>query len=215
MIALCIPVRLYVLPKIFTEDELILLDSDPNTVKMWLANQQVEDDEDEPLLGEDDEEEDADTKGESGEGGIESKTAAAAEGDAPKQPRKRVKRKKTVSCPTGALMFSEEPSVLGPQLKPMFVGGAGMMMMGTNPASRAEDGTSSDTSDTMEGIDLASNSQPRRRPRASREQRRSNSCPVPNMFFQVELVTPSHVRGLSNDGLPTLHEGNHSQHSVS
>ena len=68
------------MPKIFTEDELILLDSDPNTVKMWLANQQMEDDEDEPLLGEDEEEEDTEggTTGESGEGGIEPKTAATA-----------------------------------------------------------------------------------------------------------------------------------------
>lgn len=58
---------------------------------------------------------------------------------------------------------------------------------------------------------------PIRRPRAYCEERRSNSCSVPNTFFQVqvELIAPSHVRGFSNDELPTLHGGNHSQHSVS
>ena len=47
MIALCIPIRLYALPKIFTEDELILIDSDPKTVKTWIAHHEEEEHEEE------------------------------------------------------------------------------------------------------------------------------------------------------------------------
>lgn len=36
MIAACIPIRMFLLPKIFSEEELILLDTDEGTVKEWL-----------------------------------------------------------------------------------------------------------------------------------------------------------------------------------
>eukprot|EP00581_Thalassiosira_minuscula_P018268 CAMPEP_0183720026 /NCGR_PEP_ID=MMETSP0737-20130205/12760_1 /TAXON_ID=385413 /ORGANISM="Thalassiosira miniscula, Strain CCMP1093" /LENGTH=777 /DNA_ID=CAMNT_0025949833 /DNA_START=40 /DNA_END=2373 /DNA_ORIENTATION=- len=215
LIAACIPIRLYVLPKIFTADELILIDSDPNTVKMWLANQQAEDDEEEPLIDDDDSDE---FSKDNNEGDIESKHAQGAEETSSKPATTRkVRRKKTVSCPTGALMFTEEPSALGPQLKPqMFVGGnAGLFMTGTSPSVQTSaDDSSAQTHDTLEGIDLATQqkgAQTRRRGRASREERRSNSCPVPNMMFEIELISPEEVK--HSDGLPTLHEAQHSQHS--
>ena len=37
IIALCIPIRLYVLPRIFTQEELVMIDSDEETVKKWFA----------------------------------------------------------------------------------------------------------------------------------------------------------------------------------
>jgi hypothetical protein len=37
IIALCIPFRVYVLPKLFTEEELIMLDSDETAIQNWLA----------------------------------------------------------------------------------------------------------------------------------------------------------------------------------
>jgi hypothetical protein len=36
IIALCIPIRLYILPRIFTEEELVMIDSDDATIKAWL-----------------------------------------------------------------------------------------------------------------------------------------------------------------------------------
>jgi len=36
MILLCIPVRIYLLPKIFSEDELILLDGSPEAIERWI-----------------------------------------------------------------------------------------------------------------------------------------------------------------------------------
>lgn len=41
-ILLCIPVRLYVLPKIFTEDELTLLDGTPEEIESWLLKNDPE-----------------------------------------------------------------------------------------------------------------------------------------------------------------------------
>jgi hypothetical protein len=41
IIALCIPVRVYVLPKIFTEEELVLLDTDDETVKKMFAEKEA------------------------------------------------------------------------------------------------------------------------------------------------------------------------------
>ena len=44
VIACCIPIRLYVLPRFFTEKELIMLDSDDATIRKWLiANGEAED----------------------------------------------------------------------------------------------------------------------------------------------------------------------------
>lgn len=37
VIALCIPFRVYILPKLFTEEELIMLDSDDTAIQNWLA----------------------------------------------------------------------------------------------------------------------------------------------------------------------------------
>ena len=203
LIAACIPFRLYVLPRIFTRDELILIDSDPRTVKLWIAHHEHEEEEGEPLL------EGGETKKDEG-----SEAATAEEGDiesghvqptieVPAKPR--VRRKKALSCPTGALMFSEEPSVLGPQLKPqMRVGGSsGFMLVDASPKpSTAHPNIPAYTPDMLEGIDLEMPSaRPRRRPRPSREERRATSCPASNELFGKAKVYDIQ--------LPTVNESSH------
>ncbi|KAL7523767.1 hypothetical protein ACHAWF_000658 [Thalassiosira exigua] len=118
LIAACITVRLYLLPKIFTEDELVLIYSDPKTAKLWIASHQHPSEEpfiDKDAIGDDSSKDDTVP-----ESDVESPPIPAVSEASTKR---RVRRTKTVSCPTGALMFSEEPSVHGPQLKPQIMGG--------------------------------------------------------------------------------------------
>ncbi|KAL7524731.1 hypothetical protein ACHAXR_001809 [Thalassiosira sp. AJA248-18] len=201
LIALCIPLRLYALPKIFTEDELVLIDSDPKTVKTWIAHHEAEEHEEEPLL-DDSATKDA-SRDESKEGDIESQLS-----EAPKKARHRARRMKTMSCPSGALMFLEEPSVLGPQLRPQMVArsNTGLLLIDTTANA-----SNSDASDTLEGMDLATSSpNPRRRRR-----QKTRSCPEPNMMFgepqllDIEMPRTAFSSGNEANGnqvLPTLHE---------
>ena len=39
MILLCIPVRIYLLPKIFSDDELVLLDGSPEDIETWILTE--------------------------------------------------------------------------------------------------------------------------------------------------------------------------------
>lgn len=130
-IALCIPIRLYVLPKIFTEDELILIDSDPQSVKLWIAQQTPEDEEVE-LLADDKETQDSCKAEDTLDFEIQ------PVGSPPKH--RRVKHAKSKSCPTSTLMFSEEPSALGPQLKPqMIVGNTGLLILSKHNVHEVND----------------------------------------------------------------------------
>lgn len=187
LIAACIPVRIYLLPMIFNEDELILIDSDPNTVKMWIANKQAEGQIDGAEKGDDDDNKDTD------------QSTPTAGSESPSAQSSRRNRAKTLSCPTGALMFSEQPSMLGPKLMPQMVVGDNAGMFFAAPP-RAMPTVADDS------IEMADVSQQGRRARASRDQRRSNSCPVPNMFFGVELVNPTNVRGTFKEALPAVME---------
>ena len=186
LIALCIPVRIFLLPKIFNQDELILIDSDPNTVKMWIANKEQEE---ELLLGGEDGEDNAEddvSKHDEEEGVIEPTPVAAP------VRRRRVNRVKTMSMPAGHFMFHEQPSALGPQLKPqmMFAGDA----LFTVPTVIQEEETLQSQDTNLEGMDLAATpstntNRNNRRPRPSRAERRSNSCPVQNMMFEIQIDT--------------------------
>jgi len=198
LIALCIPVRIYLLPKIFNEDELILIDSDPNTVKMWIANKEQEE---ELLLGGEEGGDDGDVSNhDEEEGAIKPPTPVAA------APARR-RRVRTVSMPAGHFMFSEQPSALGPQLRPqMVLGGDAVFRRSlTTPASQEEVSQIQDT--TLEGMDLAapssSNTTRKNRPRPSRAQRRANSCPTQNMMFEIQIDTGM---GRMQQPLETLNE---------
>ncbi|KAL7492705.1 hypothetical protein ACHAWT_001775 [Skeletonema menzelii] len=184
LIALCIPVRIYLLPKIFNQDELILIDSDPNTVKMWIANKEQEE---QHLLGgegDDDDEDNVPRPRHDEEEGVIEPTPVD---EAPVR-RRRVTRVKTMSMPAGHFMFQEQPSALGPQLKPQ-------LMFGADAVSPIKEETyqSQGQVDALEGMDLAapaSTSTNRRpRPRPSRAERRANSCPAQNMLFEIQIDT--------------------------
>ncbi len=208
LIALCIPVRIYLLPKIFNEDELILIDSDPNTVKMWIANREQEE---EHLLG--DEEGDDDVPKHDEEEGVVEPTPVA-----PAPVRRRANRVKTMSMPAGHFMFHEQPSALGPQLRPqmMFSGDA----LFTVPPVIHEEETLQSQDTNLAGMDLAATpstntNRNNRRPRPSRAERRSNSCPVQNMMFEIQIDTGMGRNRQSNlQPLEPLNEPSmNSQHS--
>jgi len=138
IIACCIPVRLYLLPKIFTEKELVMIDGDDGKIMKWLA-----------------ENGDAGGTGEKGDEAIADETRHAGEAeefvvevDIEKGPkpsmaeeeniekgekqdlvhplpteeiqqksrRSRRQRKKSVSCPSPHLFFSEVPFAAAPEI---------------------------------------------------------------------------------------------------
>ena len=111
IIACCIPVRLYVLPKIFSEKELVVIDSDDDAVKEYLAaekemsneeSQEPEQDQEETNVAEEHDEVHTEEHDEEHTDQI---TPLPAIGAAEKR-RARRDRKKTVSCPTG-MLFAE------------------------------------------------------------------------------------------------------------
>lgn len=132
IIALCIPFRYYLLPKIFTEKELIMIDSDEDTIKKWLAENeelpsdatQKPPDGDESMsqpMGEDQglQELSAATGAEK-EHRVDVETGEAMDLALPlpteeletAQQQRRARhrsRKKAVSCPSPQLLFSEVP----------------------------------------------------------------------------------------------------------
>lgn len=186
LIAACIPVRLYILPLIFTDDELVLIDSDPNTVKAWIANREADDDEKKVLVNEEDQD-DGKPKDEPEAGDIE----------AVAPPRRRSRRSRTLSCPAGALLFTEEPTILGPQLRPkVMVGKSSELFMLTGEGGNDNKSTHSNTSSaTLDELDLASPASSPRRRRPTREERRANSAPTPNLLFgDVEIQNSSQAQ---------------------
>ena len=190
LIAACIPVRLFILPLIFTDDELVLIDSDPNTVKAWIANREAgEDEEDEKkVLVNDEGDDDATPKDEPEAGDIE--TAAP--------PRRRSRRSRTLSCPAGALMFTEEPTILGPQLRPkVMVDKSSELFMLTGEFGNNKSTHSNTSSTTLDELDLASPSPSPRRRRPTREERRANSAPTPNLLFGDVEIQNSKIQNSS------------------
>ena len=126
IIACCIPIRLYLLPKIFTEKELVMLDGDDDEIMTWLADHaEIAESEDagkedeglvkpdieqpEPMVAEEiviapHEGEERDTVPP-----LPTEVAATA-------PRKRRTRKKAMSCPSPHLFFSEVPYGAPPEI---------------------------------------------------------------------------------------------------
>lgn len=110
-------------------------------------------------------------------------------------------------------MFSEEPSVLGPQLRPQMIvrKNTGLVLVDTSTAVNI---FNSDA--TLEGMDLATLS-----PKSPRRRRaKTRSCPSPGMMFaepqllDIELSRvdlPNVNEANMKQVLPTLHEAHQSQ----
>jgi hypothetical protein len=135
IIALCIPARLYLLPMIFTQEELVMIDTDERTVKKWLAaktaaEKQVSFSDDEAEGRNDNDKDIENQRMDVGDGddrdqnelgqpkddesndlvlGLPTKTDLN-----PTKRSERRKRKKSLSCPESSLLFSEPASrILG------------------------------------------------------------------------------------------------------
>mmetsp|Transcript_17354 Transcript_17354/g.32388 ORF Transcript_17354/g.32388 Transcript_17354/m.32388 type:complete len:653 (+) Transcript_17354:673-2631(+) len=117
IIALCIPFRIYILPKLFTEEELIMLDSDDETVQAWLhAKEKLVEEMDEDVVHQQeeiervvDDEEHRDTL---------SPLPSTGDGTyATSRRRTGPRNRKTVSCPTSGSMFGEPTLDLMPVIR--------------------------------------------------------------------------------------------------
>lgn len=143
VIACCIPIRLYLLPRYFTEKELVMLDSDAVTIRKWLeANGEVEGTEGKEEGGDDDADKSPDKTHHLGEmeefavvqtlveklpveTGEEKEDQIDMEALDLVHPlpsgetlprsarRKKGARKKSMSCPSPHLFFSEEDAFGG------------------------------------------------------------------------------------------------------
>lgn len=111
VIACCIPIRVYLLPKIFTEKELVMIDSDDDAVKAFLVGEtdglldgNGDKGEDKPHkgVGGDDEDEEGEARDQ-----VSELPAGDTAGKVPER-RRRGKRRKTVSCPPH-MLFAEVP----------------------------------------------------------------------------------------------------------
>ena len=111
IIACCIPVRLYILPRIFTEEELVMVDSDDATIEAWLSKHPEEMTseeaalEDKVLVPVDDEEEEHE--------GVEHEEEHADQATplpdiATARSKRHRTRRKVVSCPPH-MLFAEVP----------------------------------------------------------------------------------------------------------
>ena len=123
IIACCIPIRLYLLPKIFTEKELTMIDSDEEAVKNWLlAHAKVGDETQKAPEGDESTlQPDVVSKPDVEEGGgVDIETGEKMDLVLPlpteeletAESRRRARhkrRKKSVSCPTPQLMFADIP----------------------------------------------------------------------------------------------------------
>ena len=111
LIAACIPIRLFLLPKIFSEEELILIDSDEATVHAWLAHHDHGDESDKFIEDKDENDIEAqkpsipvkELDGETHEGIVPQ--AALPPPTRPRPTRPRRDRRRSVSCPAPGQLF--------------------------------------------------------------------------------------------------------------
>jgi len=123
MIAICIPIRLFLLPKIFSEEELILLDTDEATIKEWLqAHEHGSEDGSHSDKFIDDKHDDIEMQRASGEGeykiGAPTADKFVAQQPATPQPsRPRRDRHRSTSCPAPHMLFVDGTSApVAPEL---------------------------------------------------------------------------------------------------
>ncbi|CAB9504981.1 Electroneutral sodium bicarbonate exchanger 1 [Seminavis robusta] len=182
IIALCIPVRLYVLPRIFTTEELVMIDSDEATVRKWLARKKAET-EKHVSFDEDDVEkqqgaiaEDANDEGDSSRKDGDQEHDDVILGLPTKQdldPSKRTERRqrrKSLSCPEHSLFFSSE-----------------MDLEDADADAATDDGTSMDEGSSYASEDDAVPVVPLgERIRMRGRRRKSLSCPPHQLFNEAE-----------------------------
>lgn len=190
IIACCIPIRIYLLPKWFTEQELVMLDSDDDTIKKFLDAQYVTDKpgsfvtsemkkesmpdeemhQETPHEDEDHEEEDHEE---------EHMDLHMPLPDTSRQAR-HARRKKTVSCPPH-MLFAEVPlSATSVDIQ--------APMSTTEPMSQAALETESSTSEvsSVDGTTLPSGAEERPRHRRKKKHIKSVSCPPHFLFKEAE-----------------------------
>jgi hypothetical protein len=133
IIALCIPVRLYLLPQIFTQEELIMVDGEDEDVKRWFSKLRLdethhkiedlhEEEEEEPHDESEPHDEGEEPHSDHGEEARDKLTPlpdliASADEEEAKKPYVRKKRRKSVSAPSH-MLFAEVsvPSATPPDI---------------------------------------------------------------------------------------------------
>jgi len=116
IIALCIPMRLFILTKIFTPEELVMIDTDEDTVKKWLAKKKDLEQKEKELRENSDEEnqdekpdanhhEDEDVKKETNDF-VGILPSVDEIGSAAIRREKRANRRKSISCPSSSALES-------------------------------------------------------------------------------------------------------------
>ena len=217
VIALCIPIRLYLLPKIFTEKELVMMDGDDQQVMKWLADHRDDDDEEEEDAEGDaedkktkkmdkdpphvtfaaesatgDEPQQQHQKGTNGDGGGDDIEAgqtrleldlavplpASALDSTTKKPRRT--RKKSVSCPSPHLFFSEiHPYESPPEIA--------LAVVPEEEESSAPFDRTTNEEKAVDDFDIVSpSSQAAQQPRPRRRRSKALSCPTHILYKEAD-----------------------------
>lgn len=177
IIACCIPIRMYILPKIFTEKELVMIDGDDDAIMKWLAENR-----DDGEAGEKEEEGavvdetrhvtfdivEADIEEqrqtETEEGGAQDEEEPIV---VQKRQSRRRDRKKAMSCPSPHLFFAEVPYAAAPEIALAVV-----------PEEQPHPSAQSDE----EYIASTATTQLRRRPRRTK----TMSCPTHLLYKEAD-----------------------------
>lgn len=175
IIACCIPIRLYMLPRIFTQEELIMLDSDEATIKAWVSKKQkdfeVEEaaQEEEVVSPMEEEHEKPKPDEERADQATPLPDIASAAAS-----RRRRTRRKTVSCPPH-MLFAEVPMEV-----------AQVEISTIIEEEREEEPEEEEESKEEEAVEVVTEQLRRRKSR-----KKSLSCPPHMLFREAEKQVAS------------------------
>lgn len=173
VIALCIPIRLYLLPKVFTAEELVMIDSDDETVIAWLAARKEATKAPEPFESDEEMQQESDgivqgSRVSADEAEQESEkdqvTPLPTEEYMKHRQERRKNRKKSISCPNN-LLFSDAAL-------------AAAAAVAANETA-AEDTADEDSNASDDGFHMVT-VRPRRR------RKKTISCPAHTLFAEAE-----------------------------
>jgi len=179
VIAACIPIRLYILPRIFTLEELVMLDSDDGTIKRYLEYKRK------------------------GEAQAQKLIDAEVEKDAPNNddvekqdpdaipPGRKYKRQKSTSCPVDMFSTHVAPDITSYHPRFELRGSALELRSSSMAGDLADTFTTHHDCDT-EDIDVAEAedklaplpSSPKAGTRQRPRRTKTMSCPTPHMLFE-------------------------------